>query len=220
MLTIAQLFNPLGADKYKVITDQARLNDLVHEMILPGAKPLKAMRIVITRSRIHIRGIVEPVDTKLEKLKSGDLHFNISLTKQEVRQDEVFLNIKKFKIYNLNKHLDLYRIINRYSAVLSNKILNGLTSADTPFRLEQNNKIICFDLKFILSHVPSEMNLLGKIKILNIAFDRKKIIWYLESNVVLKSIIDYLGPKYAEVEKMDEHSEALRLLTDLDLEDE
>ena len=64
------------------------------------------------------------------------------------------------------------------------------------------------------------MNLLGKIKILNIAFDRKKIIWYLESNVVLKSIIDYLGPKYAEVEKMDEHSEALRLLTDLDLEDE
>ena len=81
MLTIAQLFNPLGADKYKVITDQARLNDLVHEMILPEAKPLKAMRIVITRSRIHIRGIVEPINTKLEKLKSGDLHFNISLTR-------------------------------------------------------------------------------------------------------------------------------------------
>ena len=63
------------------------------------------------------------------------------------------------------------------------------------------------------------MNLLGKIAVQNLGFEKREIVWYIESNVVLKSLFDYFGTDYMKVEKMDLNTDALKLLTDFSFDD-
>ena len=139
----------------------------------------------------------------------------MKLEKEEVFADAVFLYIRKFRAYSPGQKIDLIKWIDRFSNRVRREILAGITRTPSPLKVtEDNEKRIAFDLNFILKRIPSEMNMLGKVRILNVAFEKKQIIWYIESNLLQRSILDGLGPEYAEVDKIDPLQDSLRLLTD------
>ena len=220
MFSISELLTPFGEEKYKIVTSQEALNDIIEKTILPAAIPLKTLKLVVTRKRLHIRGIIDGLKIEqLSRLKTSELHFDIGLSKQEVHRDEVFLAIRKFRVYSPRK-FDIWQWVNRYTTIIQSKIIQGLTTSETPFYESRKLKELCFDLKFVLNQVPTEINLLGNVSIMNLGFEKKRIVWYIQSNVVLKSIIDYLGPGFISVEKLDIDVDAQKLLTDFDFSEE
>jgi len=219
MLSITEVLGPLGKEQYKVITYQDKLNEIVSRKILPESQSLRRLKLVITNKLLHLRGIIFEPELKIKSIKPGDIFFDLSFTKEEIHRDEVILKIRKFRIYNPNRRIDLWKLIDRYSNVLREKIMKGLTGENTPFYELETADTLYFDLKYVLNQIPTEANLLGHIAILNVAFEKRRIVWYIESNFVLKSIIDYLGPDYLEVEQVDLDIDALKLLTDLNFDD-
>ncbi len=217
MLSLARVFD--GKEQYKVITAQNALNQLIDEHVLPRAQGLRRLKLLITDKLLHIRGVVFQPDIKTTKtLKAGDIFFDLTLIKEEIRKDEVYLDIKKFKIYNPKRRVDIWRFIDKYSTTIRKKIMLGLTGPSSPFFEIDPLKKLCFDLKFVLNKIPTEVSLLGEIGIRNVGLERRQLVWYIESNFVLKSVIDYLGPRNLLVEKVDENQDALRLLTDFQFE--
>lgn len=216
IFSLNQILNPLGEEQYKVVTHQLRLNQLFRENLLPNLPSLKMLKLMLTRGTLHIRGIIKEPEHIRKKyhIKLGDIFFDITLHKEEIIRDEVFLRVGKFKVFNPKKRFDLVKIINRHSTTIQEKILEGFTGPKSPFFIEDPLKKIKFDLKWVLNRIPTEANLLGRVQILNVGFEPRRIVWYLQSNLMLRTILDYYGPDYIEVQKVDLNIDALRLLTD------
>ncbi len=210
---IQLLLNPLGPEKYKVITVQEKLNRLLYEKVVRGNEQVRVFKLLLTRGRVHLRGIIKEPENVPWNIKLGEIYFDLSLAKEEVRDEKVILHIVGFKIFNPKKKFDLVKWINKYSVRIRREILAALTE-NSPLFIEEPMEKIGFDLRFVLKKVPPEMKTLGRFRILNVTFEKKRIIWYIESNLLQKSMIDLLGPTYIDVEKMDLSSDALRLLTD------
>lgn len=208
------LLNPLGPEKYKVITIQEKLNKLLYEKVVKDNEQVKVFKLLLTQGRAHLRGILREPEDVPWNIKLGEIYFNITLAKDEVRGEEVVLDILKFKVFNPKKKIDLVKWLDKYSKRLKTEILQGLTK-NSPLFIVEPLKKIGFDLRFVLKKVPQEMKNLGKFRILNVTFEKKRIIWFIESNLLQKSMIDILGPNYIDVEKLDITNDALRLLTDL-----
>ncbi|MCS6983972.1 MAG: hypothetical protein NZM25_02445 [Leptospiraceae bacterium] len=207
------LLSPLGTEKYKVITSQEKLNKLLYHKVVEKSQEVLSFKLVLTKGRVHLRGIIREPEKVPWNLKLGEIYFNLSLVKEEVREDKLFVRVVKFSVFNPKKRLDWIRLIDRYSEKIRREILDGLCE-NSPLSEIEPFKVLAFDLNFILKKIPKEMKPLGKIKILNVSFERKKIIWYIESNFLQRSLLDLLGPEYIEVEKIDPTLDALRLLTD------
>lgn len=212
-LTLSELLNPLGSESYKLITHQKRLNSMLEKRILPYSEDLLEIKIIPMVGTIQFRGIIREPDV-LKKVKAGDIYFNLSLVKDEINEKEVFLSIKQFKVFNPKKKLDIVKIINKYSNIIQKKILEGFTGPKSPLEVVDPFRVIKFDLEYILEQIPTEVNLLGKVKILNLTFEANRIIWYIHSGLMIKNIINYFGPDYIEFEKVDVNLDAIKLLTD------
>lgn len=213
-LTLSEILNPLGSENYKLITHQKRLNSMLEKRILPYSEDLLEVKIIPMEGVVQFRGLIKEPDV-LRKVKAGDIYFTISLVKDEITEQEIYLNIKQFKVFNPKKKVDILKIINKYSRIIQKRILDGFTGPKSPFDLVDPYKQIKFNLNYILEQIPTEVNLLGRVKILNISFESNKIIWYINSGLMIKNVINYFGPNYIEFEKVDTNIDAIKLLTDL-----
>ncbi|GEM_PF-2108325 len=213
-LTLGEILNPLGSESYKVITHQKSLNSVLEKRILPYTEDLREIKVVPMEGTVQLRGVIKEPDA-LKKFKAGDIYFILTLSKEEITGDEVFLTIRQLKVFNPKKKLDIVKIINSYSNVIQKKILDGLTGGKSPFAMVEPYHSIKFNLNYILEQIPTEVSLLGKVKILNLAFESNRIIWYIHSSLMIKNVINYFGPDYIEFEKVDLNLDALKLLTDL-----
>lgn len=214
MLSIQQLFNPLGDEKYKVITFQKELNLQLQKKVLPYAPDLLELRMLCARNVLHLRGVIKAPEEKRKGFKIHDIYFDMALLKERVEADLVTLRIREFKLFNPGRRWDIIKIANKYSNRLRHMVLREFTSEKSPFYWEEGSEVLRFDLNYVLRAIPVEMNLLGEIRIINLSFEPKQISWYLESNLFLRSLLDSMGPHYVEVEKIDLAQDAIRLLTD------
>jgi len=215
MLSLRQLLNPLGKEQYKIDTEQSALNELIYDKIVDGSELIRSLRLIIAPSFLHLRGvIIQPNVGIASKLNIGDIHFDISFSKMEVNAHDIVLEIRRFKIFNPHKKIDLIKLLSHFSPIIKDKILEGFTGKNSPFSMVEKEKSIRFNLEFLLQRITSEVNILGSIQIQNICFERKKVVWYVYSTLMFKGIIDYLGPQYIKVQQVDFAKDAIKLLTD------
>lgn len=207
------LLLPLGTEKYKVITPQKKLNALLQKKIVEKNREVLAFRLLLTKGRVYLRGIIREPENTPWNIKLGEIYFKLCLVKREVEEQKLILEIVSFRVLSLRRKINIVRILDRYTDRIRREILEALCE-NSPLAVLEPLKVLSFDLNFILRKVPKEMRHLGKIRILNVSFEQKKILWYIESNMVQKSLLDLLGPDYIEVEKLDFAQDALRLLTD------
>lgn len=216
VLSLEKLLGSMDQHHFKVITEQNQLNLLAKTRLVTETEDLDEFQVSVKFGKINIMGIVNVQGRFARRIGLGRIYFNIMLVKEEVRAHEIHLNIRRFEVNNPEKSPDPVKIFSIFSNLIKHRILYGLCEGNSPFFIVEPYRVIGFDLSQILQQIPSEVNLLGGIRILNIALEEGRIIWYIQSNLILRSLIDYLGPQYLSVEKLEENADALRLLTDFD----
>lgn len=215
--TIGKLLDPVGKGHYKVLTTQTTLNQLLADYVVPEAEDIEELRFEISKAHLHIRGVVPKQQGWKSRL--GRIHFDLSLLKDEIKEHEVFFRIKKFTVRSPETKADPIKWIGKCSHTVHRQILDGLCAEHTPFYEDSPLRSIRFDLNDVLARIPSEASLLGNLRILNVGLEPEAIVWYLESNIILRSVIDYLGARYVTVSKIDENADAIKLLTELSFND-
>lgn len=203
---------------YKAVTRQVTLNKLLDEHVVSRFERLKSIRFLCTHRAIHLRGVLREGDEKILGLKTGEIYFDFQLLKEEVTAHTVKMRMAKARFFSSGKP-DMIKLSSRFSSKLQNIILYHLTRGDSPFfMVNRRKRFVGFDLNFILMQIPPELDALGKIKIVNVAFEAKRIVWYLDSNLVLKSLVQFFKPDYIEIEQIEMESDAHKLLTDIHLD--
>ena len=204
---------------YKVIISQKVINQILHDLILEKSARLLKLRILCADRVVHLRGVIKEGNEKIFGMNTGDIYFDFQLHKEEVNYETVRLQITQPRFFSSRPGVDLIKLVSRFSNRLIQQIMIGLTRADSPFFiLNRKKRIIGFDLKFILNQIPAEMDVLGKIKILNVSFEKLRIVWYVESNLILKSLLQFFKPNSIELEQIEGSHDEIRLLTDINLD--
>lgn len=215
--------NPLNKknttdEQYKIITLQSKLNQILQDTIVSKQARLRRLKILASRKFLHLRGIIYEPDVRILTKKTGEIFFDIKLRKDEVHSETVVLEIVNFKIFAPGKRFDIVKWIDKAFGKVKTEILTGFTGANSPLFLIEHQKKLGFDLNFFLRQIPAEMDVLGKIRIENVAFEAGKIVWYIESNILLKSVLSFFRPDYMIIEKIDANQDVISLLTDIHLE--
>lgn len=214
---IKNLLDPVGKGHYKAITKEHALNTLLEKYVVPDSPDLERLELRLEKGRMHIYGIV-PQQSGWQR-KIGKIAFKLHLLKEEIGDHEIFFHIKEFRVDSTSVATNYAKWIAKFSNVIHERILSGICASHTPFYMVEPMKSLRFDLNDILRQIPSEASLLGNIRILNVGFEKQQMVWYLESNIILRSLIDYVGSRYVQVEKIDEDADAIKLLTELSLLD-
>lgn len=203
---------------YKAVTRQVTLNKLLEEHVVSRFERLKSIRFLCAHRAIHLRGIIREGSEKVLGLKTGEIYFDFQLLKEEVTAHTVKMRMAKARFFSSGKP-DMIKLSARFSHKLQNIILYHLTRGDSPFfMVNRKKRFVGFDLNFILMQIPPELDVLGKIQIVNVAFEPRRIVWYLESNLVLQSLVQIFKPDYIEIEQIEQESDAQKLLTDINLD--
>ncbi|MBL8034387.1 MAG: hypothetical protein JNJ69_11830 [Leptospiraceae bacterium] len=203
---------------YKAVTRQRVLNQLLLEHVVSRYDRLKSLRFLCANRSLHLRGVIREGDEKILGLKTGDIYFDFHLLKEEVTAHTVKMRLNKARFFSARKP-DIIKLSSRFSSKLMNTLLYHLTRGDSPFfMVNRKKRFVGFDLNFILMQIPPEVDVLGKIKIINVAFEPRRIVWYLDSNLVLQSLVHLFKPDYIEIEQIEMESDAQKLLTDLNLD--
>lgn len=203
---------------YKAVTRQVSLNKLLDEHVVSRFERLKSIRFLCVKKAIHLRGVIREGKEKVLGLKTGEIYFDFQLLKEEVTAHTVKMRLTKAKFFSSGKP-DMIKLSTRFSHKLQNIILYNLTRGDSPFfMVNRKKRFVGFDLNFILMQIPPELDALGKIKIVNVAFEPRRIVWYLDSNLVLQSLVQIFKPEFIEIEQIEMESDAQKLLTDINLD--
>ena len=203
---------------YKAVTRQRVLNQLLQEFVVNRYDRLKSLRFLCASRSIHLRGIIHEGDEKILGLRTGDIYFDFHLLKEEVTTHTVKMRLHQSRFFSARRP-DIIKLSSRFSSKLQDTILYHLTRGDSPFfMVNRRKRFIGFDLNFILMQIPPELDVLGKVRITNVAFEPRRIVWYIDSNLVLKSLVQIFKPDYIDIEQIEMETDAQKLLTDINLD--
>ena len=203
---------------YKAVTRQRVLNQLLQEFVVNRYDRLKSLRFLCANRSIHLRGIIHEGDEKIFGLRTGDIYFDFHLLKEEVTAHTVKMRLHNSRFFSARRP-DIIKLSSRFSNKLQDTLLYHLTRGDSPFfMVNPRNPFIGFDLNFILMQIPPELDVLGKVRITNVAFEPRRVVWYIDSNLVLKSLVQIFKPDYIEIEQIEMETDAQKLLTDINLD--
>lgn len=203
---------------YKAVTRQKVLNQLLSDFVVSRHDRLKSLRFLCAHRSLHLRGVIHEADEKILGLRTGDIYFDFQLLKEEVTAHTVKMRLHNSRFFSARRP-DMIKLSSRFSSKLQDTILYHLTRGDSPFfMVNRRKRFIGFDLNFILMQIPPELDALGKIRIVNVALESKRIVWYIDSNLVLKSLVQMFKPDYIEIEQIEMETDAQKLLTDINLD--
>ncbi|MFO1472263.1 MAG: hypothetical protein U1F27_14655 [Turneriella sp.] len=203
---------------YKAVTRQRVLNQLLQEFVVDRYDRLKSLRFLCANRSVHLRGIIHEGDEKILGLRTGDIYFDFHLLKEEVTTHTVKMRLHQSRFFSARRP-DIIKLSSRFSSKLQDTILYHLTRGDSPFfMVNRRKRFIGFDLNFILMQIPPELDVLGKVRITNVAFEPRRIVWYIDSNLVLKSLVQIFKPDYIDIEQIEMETDAQKLLTDINLD--
>lgn len=211
------LFNPLGNEKYKAIVHQPDLNQILIDKVLPLKPRLREINIEVQNGELVLFGIAEPLPLNYEWLSPKSVFFRVRLQKQETLPDCVLFSIKEMKVSAPQIRFDYVRIYNFFSKKLKVLLMHEFCKPGSPFDMPVHLKQLRFNFEFIRKRIPENVRQLGHITVLNVSIESGRIVWFVESNLILKSLIDTWGPKYIKLEQFDPGQDTLRLLTDFPL---
>ncbi|MBV6492264.1 MAG: hypothetical protein LDLANPLL_00257 [Turneriella sp.] len=202
---------------YKAVTRQAALNKLLKEHVVPRFERVKRIRFLFANRVIHLRGVIREGEERVFGFKTGDIYFDFRMIKEEVNAQTVKMRLSRSRFFSSSR-IDLIKLSSRISSKLEDILLYHLTRGDSPFfMVNRKKRFIGFDLNFILMQIPPGLDVLGKINIVNVSFEPRRIVWFLNSNLLLQSIVQIFKPDYVEIEKIEIESDAQKLLTDINL---
>jgi hypothetical protein len=63
-----------------------------------------------------------------------------------------------------------------------------------------------------LEKVPDYMNSLGDIRIVNVRAQENRILFYVNTNLIMVNLVDTFGPEYLSLEEIKYDKESMQML--------
>ncbi|MCC5814127.1 MAG: hypothetical protein JJT78_05170 [Leptospira sp.] len=183
----------------KIIIFLANVSPLLHQKISKKRSYISELRVGSHKEKLILEGEVNPNAYLLARiLKIRRIHFKARLKIVSIEQNIVRFQFISYSLDNTRKKKwDILRIISRFDPIHKKKILKTIVDGfPEVLRLTPIVGEVLFNLNYFLNQVPS---LAGKIQVVNADLHNDRVVFHARSNVILKPLMDMLGPQYVKV---------------------
>lgn len=183
----------------KIILFLENVSPLLHKKISKNRSYITELKLTSHKDKLSLEGDVDPSSYFLARLlKIQRIHFKAKLRVVSIEQNIVRFRFVSYSLDNPGKKKwDIVRIISRFDPYHKKKILNTIVDGfPEVFRLTPIAGEILLSLNYFMNQVPS---LAGKIQVVSADLHNNRVVFHARSNVILKPLMDVLGPQYVKV---------------------
>lgn len=186
-------------DEYKVSLNLRYINELLYIQVVEETEKLDTFTIDSNKGKVYLEGNFITRYYPLAKFfKIDSVNYIVELTPIWVKHNHVRFKISDYKIWDSNpRKFDFVRFISRFDFFHKRYILQTIVKLFPKFlSLTRLNNEIRFNLDFFLSKVKIGQN----IEIKKLVAHNHKLLFYVRSSVLIKSLMDIFGTDIVVVE--------------------
>ncbi len=208
--------NPFEDNLYKVVLSLEALKPKLKEHVITPARDLLHLEFHSDNEKIYISGgFLTREDDTLKSLGYDSINFLAEGLVQEVRGNDVVLNVEKLRLMNPSgTRLDLLRLASKMFPTIQRRIIQTITGR-IPHILnyEEDYTRVIFHAEYFLAKVPAFTRRLGDIKMLRVKpAEHDRVVFYVHSNLIMMNLVQYFGPEYLSLEEIHVDTESQEVL--------
>lgn len=210
------LVNPLADNLYKIVLSLEALNPRLEQYAIRKTETIASMRLSARKGLVILRGVYVPAAGRKIKNLYDEIGFNLMLEVQGVSGNEVLFKVKRTGLHNPRaRRFDPVRWAGAVLPGVRKQIIGALCR-NLPHILRTNEEFneIWFNTGYYLAKVPAYMNSLGDIRIVNVRAQENRILFYVNTNLIMVNLVDQFGPEYLSLEEIKADKESMQMLWD------
>ncbi len=210
--SFTDLVNPLAENLYKIVLSLEALNPVLEKFVQSRAAYISSMRLSARKGRVILRGVYVPQEKKLRSLYDH-IGFNLILEIESVNGNEVLLKVARTGLHNPGARLfDPLRwaaVLPPVRRSLATALVRAMPSI---LRTNEEANRLWFNTGYYLAKVPAYMNSLGDIRIVSVRARENRVLFYVNTNVIMVNFVDQFGPQYLSLEEIKYDQESIQML--------
>lgn len=201
--------NPLAGRIYKLILNLESLNPALQKYVAEPSRLLERLSVSSETGAVLMHGIYlpQPEDT-LTSLGYKRVGLLAEATPVKNEGSLVILAVRKFRLLDPDGGaLDLMRLASKFLPSIQKRFLRGMCNARPQlFSLpDDTGESIAMNLDYFLRMAPAYTSMLGELRLLRVSVrEGNRILFYIQTNVILKQLAEFFGPQYITLEQVDD----------------
>lgn len=207
------MVNPLADNLYKIALGLEALTPRVEAYARSKSPTLISIRLSARKGRVIVRGVFQPPEGSMGSLYK-ELGFHLILEIKGISNNEVLLEVARTGLYKPGAgRFDLVRwagaVLPGVRASIVSALVKGMPRS---LRTNDERTRMWFNCKVYLEKVPDYMNSLGDIRIVNVRAQENRILFYVNTNLIMVNLVDTFGPEYLSLEEIKYDKESMQML--------
>ena len=207
--------SPLSNKMYKVVVLLDHLAPVLEKYVVEPSKSIEALEIRSEPGTVLFTGTVknQPED-RLHSFGYPRISFLSEFSIEKGNEHLIDLTVKKFRLIDPEEpSVDMVRLASKFLPGIKKYFLRELAKARPElFSMPDLSDVVVMDISYFLNHVPSLMTSpLSEARIIRVSASQNQINFYVETSLLLVKLVDYFGPRYIELQEIQDR-DALELL--------
>jgi len=208
--SFAEALNPLSDDLYKIILSLDALQGILDEYLAGRVDYLSTIRITTANHRLLLTG--EYILTS-GILRGQRVRFQGNFQIADAQDNRVILKIRSVKLARSGPGIDWIGMFSFALPGLRRLLVDALTHAQPDIFTHRGFREVLFHTPYFLKQVPALLGSLGEIRIVFVrAASNNQVHFYVQSNQIIRSLVEYFGPQFLTVETIHFDRESLAML--------
>ncbi|MBE7437647.1 MAG: hypothetical protein HS115_04260 [Spirochaetales bacterium] len=208
--SFAEALNPLSDDLYKIILSLDALQDILDTYVTARIDYLSSIRITTANHRLVLSG--EYILTS-GMLSGQRVRFQGNFQIADAQDNKVILKIRSVKLARSGPGFDWIGMLGFALPGLRRLLVDALTQAQPEIFTHRRFQEVFFHTPYFLNQVPGLTGALGQIRIVFVrAASKNQVHFYVQSNQIVRSLVEYFGPQFLTVETIHFDRESLAML--------
>ena len=210
----------LGGRMYKLVLRLDALNPVLEKYVVQPYRHLEALQVTSVEGLVRFEGIyLPPTDHRLATLGYPRVGIEAEFAVRENERSLVYLGVHRFRLREPGRgRVDPIRLASRFLPGMQTRFLKALAKTlPSIFSLPVGREVPCIamNLDYFLSKVPAYVSSLGEVRLDRISIrNDNRVHFFLQTNTILKNLVDFFGPEYLQLEELEDHRDFLELLWD------
>lgn len=183
----------------KIVIFLENVAPVLHKKVSSTRPYIQSLLLKTLDSNLRLEGSLDSSSYWIAKILGiRSIHYRVDLKIVQIEGNVVRFRIQSYSLRNPDsKKWDMVNIFSRWDRIHKTKILKAVTeSYPAILRLTPIRDEVLFNLNYYLGLVPS---LAGKIQVVSADLQNDRVVFHARSNVILKPLMDLLGPEYVKV---------------------
>jgi len=210
---LIDLSTPWSSNLYKIVLRLESLNPVVQKYVVARSETLESLFISSITGYILLEGdYLPPKDALSYKIGYRKVHFRIRMKIKKIIKGRVLLHVTRVDLAS-KRFFDLLKLANFFLSGVRKAIIQGLVKARPDIFSFHGKTELLFHTDYFLAKVPSFVEYMGDIKIVNVrAVRSNQVHFYVESTILVVGLVDTFGPEYLSLSEIKKDRESLELL--------